>query len=183
MVPMRLSATVAHALPGIRLRLRDGDETLLHVVREPVPVDGVISPCAYRSAVTRAHCQIEAGHRLRFLGLDEGVAPAIDIAVASGDRIHPGGLYRIAMGDAQVHAFATTVAPRSCRRILGDELLADGGILLHHDSGTEVTLVHAIRTGTDAAQPPPPLEEAMLRCADEELAHELLSLTAAGQGR
>lgn len=180
---MRLAATVAHALPGVRLRLRDGERTLVEVARSPVPAEQVISPCAFRNAVSRAHCQLGAGHRLRFLGLDEGVAPAIDIAVASSDRIQPGGLYRVAVGGAQIHAFATTLSARSCRAILAVDQLRDGGLTLHLDPATDVTIVHVIQTDSDADEPPPILEEALLRCADEELSYDLGLLTATGPTR
>lgn len=115
LVPMRLAATVAHALPGVRLRLRDGDTTLLEVARPPLPPGPAVGPCAFRNAVARARLQLEAGAHLQFLGLDEGRRPAIDVGVRPGDRILPGGIYRVAVEDASVHAFPTTLAPRACR--------------------------------------------------------------------
>jgi len=175
LVPLRLAATVAHALPGVRLRLHHAGQTLVAVARPPEPPEPVIGPCAFRNAVARAHRQIEAGHRLRFLGLDEGEAPAVDVAVASPNRVQPGGLLRIAVDDAQVHAFATTLAPRTCRSVLGSDLDAADGLALHHDAATDITIVHAIRRGADAGELPSRLEDALLRCAGEELTHDLVS--------
>jgi len=164
LVPMRLTATIAHALPGVRLRLRHDDRTLLEVLRTDQPADGVVTPCAFRSAVARAHRLLEAGERLRFLGLGEGEAPAIDVAVGPGGAIHPGGLYAVPSHDHHLHAFATTLGTAACRRVVGDE------VSLHHDAATDVTIVH--RAAATAAVCPI-LREALLRCADEELAREL----------
>ena len=43
MIALRLAATVVHALPGVRVRLRDGDRTLLHVA---TAADEVLSELA-----------------------------------------------------------------------------------------------------------------------------------------
>lgn len=164
LVPMRLCATVAHALPDIRLRLHDEGRTILEVARTDEPAHGAVIPCAFRRAVARAHLLTEAGERLRFLGMPEGVAPAIDVAVAGTGAIHPGGIYSIARGDLHLHAFPTTVGPARCRA------LVDTALCTYHDAATEITVVH-LRTGSETL--PSVLEEALLRCADEELAHEL----------
>jgi hypothetical protein len=164
LVPMRLTAAVAHALPGVRLRLRDGARTLLEVVRTDAPADGVVTPCAFRAAVARAHRLLEAGERLRFLGLAEGEAPAIDVAVGPGGAIHPGGLYVVPRADGHLHAFATTLEPAACRTVVGAEAS------IHHDAATDVTIVHRAAPTTEV---PPALLDALLRCADEELGREL----------
>lgn len=164
LVAMRLTATIAHALPDVRLRLRDGDRTLLEVVRTDAPADGVVTPCAFRAAVARAHRLLEAGERLRFLGLGEGEAPAIDVAVAPGGAIHAGGLYVVPHADGHLHAFATTLEPAACRTVVGTEAS------LHHDAATDVTIVHRVEPTAEVA---PGLVDDLLRCAGEELGREL----------
>lgn len=173
LVPMRLAATVAHALPGVRLRLRARERTIVEVARAPIAAPGVIHPCGFRNAVARAHRELEAGQRLRFLGLDEGEAPGIDVAVAAPSSVRPGGLLSVRVQDAHVHAFATALQPLTCRQALATDLGAPGGLDLHHDAATDVTIVHAIRRGPDADELPAVLEEALHRCASEELAQEL----------
>jgi hypothetical protein len=59
MVSLRLAATLAHALPGLRLRVRDGQRTLLEVARPPLPAGPAMETCAFRMAVARAHERIE----------------------------------------------------------------------------------------------------------------------------
>lgn len=146
LVALRRAATLVHTLPGLRVRLRDHGRTLLEVARPPLPSGPSIAPCAFRMAVARAHVQLQDGARLAFLGLDEGTAPAVDIGVRSGDAALPGGIYRVAVDAADVHAFATTLTPRHCRdlvRAVGGPPTA-GDIRLHHDAATEVTLVHTV---------------------------------------
>jgi hypothetical protein len=145
LVPLRLAATVAHALPGVRLRLRHGGRIVLEVGRSPSvpPLPGGMGPCAFRMAVGRAHEQLQEGTRLAFFGMAEGCAPAIDVGVGEGDRVYPGGLYRVAVGDMQVHAFVTTLAPKACRPVVAARVGDRGPVKLHHDTTTAVTMVHA----------------------------------------
>lgn len=178
MAVLRIAATLAHALPDVRIRLRDGQRTLVEVARPTDAAEPVIGPCAFRMAVARAHEQIKAGARLSFLGLPEGIAPAVDIGVRAGDEALPGGMYRVAVGAHTIHAFATTLPPRQCRR-----LLARCGscefVRLHHDAATEVTLVHTVSDGEDsAALHRTRLEDALAAFVADEVVHEL-----AGTGR
>ncbi len=151
MVSLRRAATVAHALPGVRLRLRNGTSTLLEVGHSSQPSPGVIPPCAFRHAVARAHEHLKSGCAIRFLGLPSGDDPAVDVGVRHGDRAHFDGLYRVNVGDMDVHAFATTLSPRRCRELLIERDAsvcrhpsAAGSVRLHHDAATEITLVHAL---------------------------------------
>lgn len=170
---MRLAATLAHALPGVRLRLRDGDATLLEVARPPLPPGHVVGPCAFRNAVARAHHQLVAGVRLQFLGLAEGRAPTIDVGVRAGDRILPGGIYRVAVDDAQVHAFATTLAPRVCRSIIASRSPDAADLRVHHDAATDVTLVHDVRHLAGGEGAPAALEDVLAGCIADEIAADL----------
>ncbi|MGE3620437.1 MAG: hypothetical protein AB7L84_08240 [Acidimicrobiia bacterium] len=177
LVPLRLTATLAHGLPGIRLRLRDGQATLLEVVPGPGGTDGgrSVTPCAFRGAVARAHHQIQEGVRLRFLGLPEGDSPSIDVGVRNGDRIHPCGVYEVATPDGRIEAFATTLSPRACRDVLAD-VAGPEEVRLHHDVGTEVTLVHTVGPLPRTPGGAPVLEDAVLACAVEEVCRAPLVL-------
>jgi hypothetical protein len=174
LVPMRLTATLAHALPGIRLRLRDGDTTLLDVQRSSMSAGAAVTPCAFRNAVARAHRQLEEGLRLRFLGLPEDAAPSIEVGVRPGDAAYPSGIYRVATGDVQVHAFATTLAPRACRAVLAASDGAGDELRLHHDAATDVTLVHTLHDRARPLPSPPwSLEDILVVCFAEEVTREV----------
>ena len=146
MVAFRRAATLVHALPALRVRVRHGASTVLEVARPPLPAGPAIGPCAFRMAVARAHEQIKDGAHLTFLGLPEDAALSVSIGVAAGDAALPGGIYRVAVQDHHLHAFTTTLMPRRCRAVLaqrGDEV-AGSPVRLHHDVATEVTLVHTL---------------------------------------
>lgn len=171
LVPLRLAATVAHALPGVRLRLRHRDQTVLEVGRSPsLSVPSAMSPCAFRMAVGRAHQQLREGVRLAFFGMGRGCAPAVDVGVRPGDEVYPGGLYRVAVEDVQVHAFATTLAPKACRTVVTERAGGRGPVKLYHDPTTAVTLVHAAVPATGPIDLARELFEDMLAgCLVEEV--------------
>lgn len=174
LVPLRLAATAAHALPGVRLRLRDGATTLLEVAAEPVDGAPRVTPCGFRNAVAAAHCKLQAGERLRFLDLAEGVAPAIDVGLRPGDRVHADGIYRVASTEAVVHAFATTLPPRACRTRLAELGAASAAVGLHHDAGTEVSVLHVTSPlAEDDGRVPDVLSDLVMACFVEEISQEL----------
>lgn len=174
MATLRLAATVAHALPGVGLRLRNGGCTILEVSGAPCSSPRTMSPCAFRMAVARAHQLAHTAARLGSLRFLSGEDLALDIRVSSGDRIWPSGTYRIGVGDGYVHGFATTLAPRHCRRLISQS--ADTGALpagldgvgLHLDAATEVTLVHAVTPVGHALERHEALEHLLVRAVAEE---------------
>jgi hypothetical protein len=176
---MRRAATLVHALPGLRLRLRYQDEVVLAVTRPPLPDGPAVTPCAFRNAVARAHVQLQEGQRLRFLGLPEGVAPALEVGTGPGDRCHPGGLYEVRVAGATVHAFVSVLRPQVCRAAVGGPPGTGPDVRLHHDAATGVTVVHAVDPpGADPAPTRLLLEELLARCAAEEVAREVSALGA-----
>lgn len=165
LVALRKAATLAHAVPSIRLRI-SGDDRVLLAVRpassefEPGG-DGidhdelgsarVLTPCAFRAAVARAHDLHATGQQLAFCGLGDGSDPTIEVGLRRGDDTLPGGIYRVRLADQYVHLFATTLDIERCRQVATDmgvdaELLdsSRGPALIgfHHDEATGVTLVH-----------------------------------------
>lgn len=121
-----------------------------------------MAPCAFRLAVAGAHEQMKSGVRLAVAGFPAGGEPAVDIGLRHGDRVLPGGIYRVVLGGDVVHGFATTLPPRRCRNLLG----RGGDARLHHDVATEITFVHAPRE-------PRAIEELAARFLVEEIAAEL----------
>ena len=105
---LRVAATLAHSLPGVRLRVRDGDRLLVdvrpHDDEGPAPDDAAgtgitTSPCGFRNAVVRAWRQHRAGVALRFVDLDPGRDPAIDVELPLSGRTYPGAVHRVTIGD------------------------------------------------------------------------------------
>lgn len=176
---LRVAATMAYAVPTMRVRVRHGERALLDVRRPPFDgaAPGAPMPtCAFRTAVGRAHRLVQAGQHLQFLDLPEGVDPAIDIGLRTGDAALPGGIYRVAMQERWVHLFATTLDPADCAGLAADDEPAALLLGFHWDDTTEVTLVHLdIPMGCpDAADLVEEVLEPMLaRCATEELLRDL----------
>lgn len=175
---LRRAATLAHTFPGIRLRLRDQDDTVLEVARTTSAIPHLISPCAFRHAVAHAHDDMKEGRVVAMIGLAPGVDPAIDVGVGSGDAVYPDGMYRIAIGDVDLHAFATTLSPRQCRQLVAARTTpvcrhpsGTNGLELRHDVATEITIVHA---ATARGEPPIErhalVEDLLIACAAEEIA-------------
>ncbi|MBW3669019.1 MAG: hypothetical protein KY443_07370 [Actinobacteria bacterium] len=172
MAALRLAATMAHCLPGVRLRVRDGDRTLLTVARPPFDEDGpVVGPCVFRRVVGRAHEQLKAGTCLSFMGLAADVDPAVDAGVRPGDAVLPGGIHRVRVGDGIVHAFATTLPARHCRSVLDRGHWGD--VHLHGDVATEVTLVHTVTHDGATTSAPASLEELLAALVADEVVHAL----------
>jgi hypothetical protein len=170
---LRIAATLAHALPTVRVRIRDGERTLLEIGHPATVCGPALGPCAFRRAVAGAHEQVKQGQRLAFMGLPADVAPAVDIGVQAGDRALPGGIYRVTVGDQTVHGFATTLPPRRCREVLAALPDAAYAVRLHHDVATEVTFVHTVEPVATAPADGHHLEPLVEALIGEEVQHEL----------
>lgn len=174
MAAMRMAATLAHALPSLRLRIRHRDTDLVEVAHPAEAAGPAIGACAFRRAVTCAHEQSKAGVRLSFMGLAADEEPAIDIGVRAGDAALPGGIVRVAVGDSTVHGFATMLPARHCRDVL--RRLPDTGhvVRLHHDAATEVTFVHTVTPTADALPDGAHLAAALEALLADEVVLELV---------
>jgi hypothetical protein len=170
---LRIAATLAHALPTLRVRIRHLDRMLLEIGHPATASGPALGPCAFRRAVAGAHEQVKRGQRLAFMGLPADVAPAVDIGVQAGDKALPGGIYRVTVGDQTVHGFATTLPPRRCREVLATLPDTDHVVRLHHDVATEVTFVHTVAPVSTAPADGRHLEPLVEALIAEEVQHEL----------
>lgn len=173
MAAMRIAATLAHVLPGVRVRLHHGSLTLLDVGHPDPAPPGAVDACTFRRAVACAHERGKRGISVRFAGLAPGADPAVDIGIPTGDAALPGGVYRVRLGTVTVHGFATTLPLRHCRLVL--EALPDTGhvVRLHHDAATEVTFVHTVSPTVDAPAGAAHLAPALEALFADEVVREL----------
>jgi hypothetical protein len=157
---LRRSATLAHSLPQVALRLRGDGRTLIDVCRPPGAPEGGrwIPPCAFRAAIGEAHARSGSGSRFGCLGLPCGVDPAVDVGVAGTTVLHPGGIIGCDVAEERVVVFATLLDEARTRalvheRVLASELPPDGPrclpggvrrVGIRHDPVTEVSLVYVV---------------------------------------
>lgn len=181
MAALRLGATLAHALPGVQLRLRDHDRgTLLEVAGDGPSASRRVAPCAFRAAVARAHRRTAEGVRMTFLGLPLGHDPMLDVGVPPGGRAFGAGMLAVPIAGAAsaVQAFATTLSPDACRRVIASRAhpAFPGTVRVVHDDATDVTLVHtAVPVETAARTPNGVLTEVLAVVATEELLAQMPS--------
>jgi hypothetical protein len=171
---MRRAATLAHAVPGVRVRLRHDGRALLEVLRPAHPVVAPpgrwITPCTFRQAVGRAVQAAREGRTLAVLGLEHGVDPAVDIGAPEGQLI--GGLVCVPTTSGSELAFATTAPPEAVEDM-------EHGVLdvrCHPDPVTEASLiVHTTRESPGSAQFSTELlqfQAVLAQCAVHELVHD-----------
>lgn len=194
---LRRSALLAASLPGIRIRLTHGDDTLavVHGTGGRRVVDGVLhlGTGAFRQAVGDAWRHQEAGGRVAMLGLAEDVEPQIHLGVGACGTVRPGNVLVVRQAGAWVYAFATTLDVEAATSALSPLTEGTAGrphahpsagrlvarVDLHHDDRLAATLVW-----TEADPDPCPtrdmatmtvVTDALAACAVAELDRELLA--------
>lgn len=197
---LRRAATLAHAVPPIRVRVCHEGHILLDISREhghgddgpPASVerdgDGTLRlpPCAFRVAVGRAHQLRSDGRTMAFLGLPAGTSPQVEVGLPCGGEAWPGGIYQVLDGRRWLYLFATTLPVGRCRPLLdtsgglpGVHPSAEGSVRIgfHGDEATEITLVHTelpLRAGEqEHTRTRRRLEGLLATLATEELLEEL----------
>lgn len=161
---LRVSATLAHAVPALRVRLRDGDDLYVEVgsfpdgelgavAGGPHPPPGAprlrLSPCQYRMAVAKGWSMQDGGRPIRLLDLPGD--PAVDVGVPSGGATLRSGIQRVPFGGRHLFVAATTLTVEAVGEcVTGDDpdddldALAElWGIALRADPATGVTVVWA----------------------------------------
>lgn len=158
---LRVSATLAHAVPSLRVRLRDGED--LHVEvgsfaeadlgstgqpgREAPRLR--LSPCQYRMAVAKGWSMQEGDRPIRMLDLPGD--PAVDIGVPSGGATLASGIHRVPFGGRHLFVAATTLPVDAVTDgVAGDEPDDDLGVMaelwgvaLRADPVTGITVIWA----------------------------------------
>lgn len=186
---LRVAATLVHTVPGLRARLRAGEEVVAVVARpaaddgEDAGIDGVdhLTPCGFRKAVVEASLLHRSGRALAFGDLVDD--PAIDIGVPADGRSWPGGIYRVPLEQRWLYAFATTLDAETCHEV-GRPVVDAAGPLpeidalgMRGDTDTGVTVLYAETTSTltpvDELRVRDLLEQLLACFSAEELVREL----------
>lgn len=163
-VALRLAATLAHVLPGVRLRLRHGSGAPLVVARSPGGEGPVVDACAFREAVVAAGR--EGGGASDLIA---GDLPVIEVGAPPDGCVHPSGIIRVVLDRVEVTAFATTLAPAACASAFGLRA-ADWVVHRHHDEATGVTVVHVEAAAGLRRAVLDLMEDLLASCVAEELA-------------
>ena len=173
---LRMAATVAVALPTVRVLISSGDRLLVEVSWDPGSGDPDavhLRPCAFRSAVACGQSRRDMGYAIGFSRLDPGDHHVVDIVPTGFDRRLPGGIYQVSAQGGWRLAFPSLLPSDHCRSVLRQR----GGRLptlgFHHDEAMGVTLVHA-RTAGGGVAPAPELIDAVVTARAILLAEELV---------
>ncbi len=150
MSSLRVAATLTHVLPGLGARIRHGETVILDVdpTTGSVPSPRRITPAGFRCAVARAHRRRLDGEELRFLDLEAGCDPVVDIGVPNQGIGRPGGIFCVPVAGRWLWGMAATI-DAAIAYDLGAEIveaaLPEPGVHalgIRPDLATDVSLVY-----------------------------------------
>ena len=112
LLAMRKAAALAFAVPGVEIDVTHRGTIIARVERRFDGADlalaaTLLSPCAFRAAVGRAHAHATGGGTAMFLGLGADVDPTLEYWSANGGTADSLGLVMSRVGTMVVHVFAT----------------------------------------------------------------------------
>jgi hypothetical protein len=150
LVALRSGAAVAHAVPGVRLRVEGGGRLLIEVAHhvEPAPADDhrTMTPCAFRMAVVGARRHRQEGRRLQFIGLDADLDASVSYGVRpSSDLVLPGGMLRVRYHERWLHLLPLDGTTEAIDDLVAEPYEGNGyevGIAVHHDPDLGIGLLH-----------------------------------------
>jgi len=166
MTSLRVAATLAHVLPGLGARIRHGDRVILevdsgglhgasaHPASSPAaePFTSAvrrIAPGGFRCAVAHAHRRRIEGEQLRFLDLEPGCDPVVDIRVPRGGTGRAGGIFCVPVAGRWLWGMAAEIDATTAYRLgaeLVEESLPQPGVHalgIRPDVATDVSLLYA----------------------------------------
>jgi hypothetical protein len=176
---LRMAATLALAVPSLGVRISSPMRSSGVPGRPLIEVSWVpprtragvrhLPPCMFRRCMGCAHHRRLAGEPVTFLGLPDGMDPAVEVLVAPGDRRLPSGIYQVQVEGAWRVVFPSLVPPARCAEVLAGEW---PDLDLHADALLGITLVTLHRSavhGPVAGEGAERLVEAQARLLVEEL--------------
>ena len=176
MAALRRATTLVHALGGLELRVLHAGRVMAAVGSGPGDHCGAMGTCDLRVAVAHAYRLLQSGTGVRFLHLDPGVDPTVELVAGPRCRVVGTDIYRVQVGTALVDAFATTLDPGDCRaaldRALGERAEAIA-VRVCPDELTDVTVVHAPVEAAPWTSVASPLQDALAACLVDELVAEV----------
>ena len=187
LLAMRKAAALAFAVPGMEVDIAHGDRLVCRVERRvdghvdagvPAGVATLLSPCAFRSAVGRAHVHARNGGTALFLGLGADADPTLAYHMPFTGAVRPLGLIVSRLNATVVHVFATECHVDHVREAIAaftahPALPADATIAASFDPVTAITLVYSeVRVGMLTLARPlieSSMEALMLRFGTDEV--------------
>lgn len=190
-VALRRAATLVHAVPAMRARLRVGDQVVVDVARDGAPRPPgarAVTPCGFRTAVANAWRCHRSGERLALRGVPVDVEPSVDLGIPPGGRTFPGDVHRVPLAGRLVYVFASTFGLEGCRARVDHHLCdvapppGSSAVRLRHDDATDVTLLYAEIDAERRARSEPLVVDALQSLMADIAVRQLLDelSTAAG---
>ncbi len=195
---LRVAATLAAVAP-VRVRVGDGERTVLEVRRPPLPQcpgHTVVPPCWFRSMVVDSLRGLAPGSGTIMASLTDINIVTVDVALAHPGMTLPGGIWRIDHQHSWAYLFTTTLgidATRSAAAEGRPDIAVDTSVGdslqvgFFEDEATGVTLVCTsgpVGDERSAAHYLEVVHTMLVPCATAELCSELEQRTAGGaEGR
>lgn len=166
MSSLRVVATLAHVLPGLGARIRHEDRVILEIDgggSDPMadhPATGStwdpttsavrrITPAAFRCEVAHAHRRRLEGEQLRFVDLEPGCDPVVDVRVPRDGFGRPGGIFCVPVAGRWLWGMAAEIDAATAYELgagIVEESLPQPGVHalgIRPDAATDISLVYA----------------------------------------
>lgn len=175
---LRIAATLAAVVPGLRVRLRARSGAILEVRQAPDDaVDHLIVPaCWFRRQVAQLHGRSADGERLAMCGLADPGELVVELGHPTGAEVLAGGIHRVEVPTGTMYLFATTLSLDDAQAAAtGDdpEVSPESAEQLEvgflHDDATAITLAQILApVGAHSGPYLEALQYVLVRCAAGE---------------
>ena len=183
LLAMRKAAGLAFAVPGMEIDIVHHGRIVARVQRcfdgSDIALDTtLLSPCAFRAAVGRAHTHASEGGTAVFLGLAVDADPTLDYHMPFTGAARPLGLIVSRVGEIVVHVFATQRPVEAVRTVIASmsvhpAMPDEAAVNASWDPVSAVTLVYSeVRIATLATARPfieATIDAVMMRFAIDEI--------------
>lgn len=175
---LRIAATLAAVIRGLRVRLSGRTGVILEVREAPDDtVDHAIVPaCWLRRQVAEMHGRSVDGERLAMCGLADPGELVVELGHPNGTAALAGGIHRVEVPAGTMYLFATTLGLEHAQAAAaGDDIDVTVGSAEHlevgflHDDATAITLAQILApAGADGGPYLEVIQHVLVRCAAGE---------------
>ncbi len=153
LLAFRISAALVGAFRGLRVRVRDGEATVLEIGCPPRGSEegaAHIEAEVFRRTVLHIWAQARRGQPVSVVGLGGPRTPRVEVAIPPDGADLGVGAYRLPVGELDRYVFATVLDQESCTDLVremeapavppgAEPLRLD--VRVFHDEATEIRLV------------------------------------------